>query len=405
MFLVAFGVSKATVFFAPLVLSNSLSESDYGTLEYAINIAFLGAAILNFGVPNAYPYFKLKRKFKNIFSGFNVHFAYLLVTCLVSLISVVLFVNKIEYVLSILFTFTLANQVNYSIREKSNENIIKAVIIDSLFYIVLIAAYLYIIISGNNSISSIVVFSSIYAVSYMLITIFKQKNTVKTDLKKHRKLVKYGVNVMVSGLLILLIANSGRLLIEYLFNDKELVAIFSFYFRMASFVLIAHQILNIVFFKKIYTFNVHKLDKYFTAFLALISLGILVTYFAVPYFGSSFFKLFESFNTYKPVYLILCFQMFFWIMLANNENIIYREGIASKMNTGFIIILLVFLGVVVVFKNKLNFFKAVLVLYFLIVLANAVQLLVLYKAKQIKLIKTTIFGLLIFIISLACILY
>ncbi len=403
--MVAFVFSKATVFFAPLLLSNSLTEVDYGSIEYAMNIAFLAAAVLNLGVPNAYPYFKLKRGFKTVFSGFNVHFAYLLITSLLCLIGIVLFVNKVEYLLAVLFAYTLANQVNYSIKEKSNENIVKAVIIDSLFYIVLITAYIAIIIFNNNSITYIVFFSAIYAICYAVITLLKLKNTVKVDLKKHRKLIKYGISVMVSGLLILLIANSGRLLIEYLFNDKELIAIFSFYFRMASFVIIAHQILNIIYFKKIYTFNVHKLDIYFAAFLVLISVGIVITYFAVPYFGRSFFKLFASFTEYKDVYLVLCFQMFFWIMLANNENIIYREGIATKMNIGFIILLSCFLIFAVSFKNSLNFFDAVYALYILIVLANVIQLLVLYKTKKIKLVKTSAFGLLIFIISIICIQY
>ena len=76
----AFGVSKAIVFLAPLLLSNTLSKTNYGVLEYALNIAFIGAAIINLGVPNAYPYFKLKRKFQAIYTGFNFHFLYLLVS-------------------------------------------------------------------------------------------------------------------------------------------------------------------------------------------------------------------------------------------------------------------------------------------------------------------------------------
>ena len=35
---------------------------------------------------------------------------------------------------------------------------------------------------------------------------------------------------------------------NYIFNNKNLIAIFSFYFRMASFVLIIHQVLSIIYF-------------------------------------------------------------------------------------------------------------------------------------------------------------
>ena len=97
----AFGVSKAIVFFAPLLLSNTLSTFDYGILEYAINIAFIGASIFNLGVPNAYPYFKLKRKFKDIYDGFNFHFIYLFLTSLLVFILVLIFKNESQFYLFI----------------------------------------------------------------------------------------------------------------------------------------------------------------------------------------------------------------------------------------------------------------------------------------------------------------
>ena len=96
---------------------------------------------------------------------------------------------------------------------------------------------------------------------------------------------------MLSGLLILIIANSGRIVIDFLFNDKELIAIFSFYFRMASFVILLHQVLNIIYFKRIYTFNTKKLDTIFVVFLTLIVFGVLITYFIIPKIGIQFFKL------------------------------------------------------------------------------------------------------------------
>lgn len=404
-FLMAFGVSKAIVFLAPLLLSNTLSKSNYGVLEYALNVAFIGAAILNLGVPNAYPYFKLKRKFQAIYAGFNFHFLYLLVSSLLALILILIFKNQTQLVLSILFIYTLSNQVTYSLRYKTNEKIIKAVFIDALFYVVLLGAYLYIFFTGNSNIKPIMYGAFLYSMIYMAITLKKSyKLEIQTAFKKHQKLIKYGKSVMLSGLFILLIANSGRIVIDFVFKDKELIAIFGFYFRMASFVIMLHQILNIIYFKRIYTFNTQKLDTIFVIFLSIIAFGVAATFSIIPKIGIHFFKLFETFSTYKSLYLVLCFQMIFWIVLANNENVIYREKLASKMNMGFMVLLAIFAVVVVVLKNTFSFIDVVIALYLLIVVAVVIQFYILHKFKKIKLTKTIVASILVFGLSLVLIL-
>ncbi len=401
----AFGVSKAIVFFAPLLLSNTLSTFDYGILEYAINIAFIGASIFNLGVPNAYPYFKLKRKFKDIYDGFNFHFIYLFLTSLLVFILVLIFKNETQYVLSILFIYTLSNQVNYSLNYKTNEKIIKAVIIDALFYLVLICAFLYIYLTGDSGVLPVLYGAFFYSLIFIFITIKKTyKIPFQQAFKKHQKLIKYGKDVMLSGLLILIIANSGRIVIDFLFNDKELIAIFSFYFRMASFVIILHQVLNIIYFKRIYTFNAKKLDTIFVVFLTLIVFGVLISYFIIPKIGIHFFKLFETFSTYKKLYMVLCFQMIFWIALATNENVIYREKLASKMNIMFIILLVIFTVIILLFKDIFNYTNVIIGLYFLLVSAVMIQFYILYKFKKIQFKKTICMSIIIFGLSLVLIL-
>lgn len=401
----AFGVSKAIVFFAPLLLSNTLSTFDFGILEYAINIAFIGASIFNLGVPNAYPYFKLKRKFKDIYDGFNFHFIYLFLTSLFVFILVLIFKNETQYVLSILFIYTLSNQVNYSLNYKTNEKIIKAVIIDALFYLVLICAFLYIYLTGDSGVLPLLYGAFFYSLIFIFITIKKTyKIPFQQAFKKHQKLIKYGKDVMLSGLLILIIANSGRIVIDFLFNDKELIAIFSFYFRMASFVIILHQVLNIIYFKRIYTFNTKKLDTIFVVFLTLIVFGVLISYFIIPKIGIHFFKLFETFSTYKKLYMVLCFQMIFWIALATNENVIYREKLASTMNIMFVILLVIFTVIILLLKDIFNYTNVIIGLYFLVVSAVMIQFFILYKFKKIKFKKTICMSIIIFGLSLVLIL-
>ena len=254
-FLLAFGLSKACVFFAPLLLSNTLSENDYGSIEFALNIGFIGSALIGLGVKSAYPYFKLKRQYKTLFEGFKFHYLYLLISSIILIFIVTLVANSPEYILSVLFIYTLSNQGLLSIIMKTDEKIIKAVILDSLLYVFLLFAFLYMYIFTQTNLSTVVFFTSCYAILYLINALKHYKFLSTINHKKHNKLIKYGRNVLISGILILLIANSGRLLIEYIFNDKKLVGVFSFYFRMASFVLIFHQIVSIIYFKKIFNIN------------------------------------------------------------------------------------------------------------------------------------------------------
>ena len=399
LFLVAFGFSKATVFFAPLLLSNQLTKFDYGLFEFALNIAFISASIISLGVTSAYPYFKLKRNLTTIFVGFKVHYMYLFFSSIIIFVITLFFENKFELILSVLFMYTLSNQLMYSTIDKTNENIIRAVITDSLFYIMLLLAYLVMYITTSKNINYIFYFSILYTLFYVILTLKNKVNLNEDNFKKFLKLVKYGKSVMVSGCLILLVANSGRLLIEYIFNDKNLIATFSFYFRMASFVLIIHQILSIIYFKKIYTFSFKKLDLFFTVFLGLILASVIITFFVVPLVGVRFFKLFETFQTHQLSYAVLCFQMFYWIVLANNESVIYRENLATKMNYGFGVLLAVFALISFLLKELVNFYQTVLLLYVLVVLATAIQFFIMYKYKKIFLKKTICISAFTFVLS------
>jgi O-antigen/teichoic acid export membrane protein len=401
-FLLAFGLSKACVFFAPLLLSNTLSENDYGSIEFALNIGFIGSALIGLGVKSAYPYFKLKRQYKTLFEGFKFHYLYLLISNIILIFIVTLVANSPEYLLSVLFVYTLSNQGLLSIIMKTDEKIITAVILDSLLYVFLLLAFLYMSIFTEASISIIIIFTSCYAILYTLNALKNYKFLTTINYRKHNKLIKYGRNVLISGILILLIANSGRLLIEYLFDDKKLIGVFSFYFRMASFVLIFHQIVSIIYFKKIYTYDVSKLDGFLCKLMLCVVIFSIITFFVVPEIGRPYFKLFESFNEYKMIYMIFCFQMFYWILLANLESVIYRENLAFKMNIGLIFLLAMFLGLVLLFQKSLNFNKAVFILYILIFSGCLLEFYTLFKYKKIKLIKTFLLSLLVFLISLMC---
>ena len=140
--------------------------------------------------------------------------------------------------------------------------------------------------------------------------------------------------------------------------------------------------------------------SFFSVFLIIILCSVIITFFVVPLFGIHFFKLFETFETYKLSYNILCFQMFFWIVLANNESVIYRENLASKMNYGFGVLLILFFIVSYFIKDVVSFYQTVLILYVLVIIATAIQFFILYKYKKMFLKNTILISAFTLIISL-----
>ena len=95
-------------------------------------------AIINFGVPGAYPYFILKKKNTEIKEGFSLHPLWLSLYFIIN--QIIYFTTDfydIAIYMAINISFIVANQLFYSVQLKSNEKIHKAVFLDAGLYILL----------------------------------------------------------------------------------------------------------------------------------------------------------------------------------------------------------------------------------------------------------------------------
>ena len=405
LFLTAFFFSKGVVLIVPLLLSEGLNKRDYGIIEYGLSLGLILATFLNLGVPSSYPYFKLKRNYKTIYEGFKVHPLFLLlITTIIAVFSYFIF-DKEEYLIAVLIAYVFSNQGMYSMFKKSDGKIVQAVVLDSLIYVFLLLSFFLTTSFEDQQLKIVIYCLIIYGLIYLVKGFSNLSQISLLSIKKHIKLVKYGKNVMLSSFLILLIANSGRIVIDYVFENKELVADYSFYYRMGSMVVIIHQILILIYFKKIYTLPIEKIDNLFFVFISIITFGTILTYIFIPLVGPLFFDMFSNYEKNAKMFQILCLQMIFWIVLANNENIIYREGLASKMNKYFIFLLVIFLAVIISFKEKLNMYNVVFILYLMISIATIIQFYILKKYKKIFLKKTFLFISVTLLISVIIILW
>jgi len=382
-FLCAFILSKGIVFFAPLFLAEILSKEDFGVIEYALaGLGMVLNTLLSLGVQSAYPYFKLREKNNALNNAFGLHYIWFLVFFVGTQIAYYGIGFSIQYYIALNIAYVVSNQIYISTQLKTNERITPAVLLDSGVYISLlffgVLAYLNILPSSITTFSYIVL---IYAFFYVFYAIAQFKAVDKTNIiNNYITVLKYSIHVVFGGLLIYFLTVSGRLFIEYFLKDFELVAIYAFYFRLSAVIVMIYQIINIAFFKKMYQVEPKVLDKYFSiCFIILYGIAVLsflVSSLILPKFSSFYLTTIE---VYKPVYYLLSTQMVFWIATALLSNIIDREKLASKNNPLFLILVLIYIGMLFVLKPNLNLEVFTFIHLSVIALASLIQIFTLRK--------------------------
>ncbi|WP_242120111.1 polysaccharide biosynthesis protein [Aestuariivivens sediminicola] len=383
---VVFSLAKATVFFTPLLLADVLSKEAFGILEYALaGLGMVVNSIINLGVPGAYPYFILRQKALRFQDAFKLHPLILLIPFILNQILFYVFDLNINFYLAFNVSYIIANQTFYSTRLKSHEKSVFAVIMDSGLYILLLLYYLLFTLNILKiNIVNINITIQLYCYLYILYGVYKFYQIDKNEiLFRYKQILKFSSHLLISTFLIFLITTSGRILIE-LFFDFSQVGIYAYYFRLSAIVVMIHQIVNIAFFKKIYTANPIKLDNYYFVFFVMIFLISMVTYLIAPLVLNHFSSFFnDTYNDNKAIYFLLSVQMVMWIATALNSNIIDRENLTSKNNPKFIALIIFSCGILYLLRNMMSLSLLTFIHLSIIYFASLIQYESLYKSKII----------------------
>lgn len=371
-----FSISKASVYFVPLLLAEVLPSNDYGKLEYALaGLGIIANTIINLGVPGAYPYFLLKTKKRQIIPSFRLHPLLLIAPFIINQILYFFLDLSLPFYLAFNISYILANQIFYSTQLKTHEKSIYAVILDSGIYMILL---IYFILGKLNKVAFdlniINQFILCYAFFYLLVAVFRfVKHKEETSWKNYCLILNFSIYLLVATFLIFLITSSGRILVEYIFSFKE-VGVYAYYFRLAAIVVMIHQIINIAYFKKIYLLNPNVLDKYFFLFFIFVTVLSFLIYLISPFFLKEFSNFFsETIDNYKVIYFILSAQMAMWISTALNSNIVDREKLAPKNNTKFLFLVVLSVVFLFVVKDFISFEWLSFFIYSVVFLAALIQ--------------------------------
>lgn len=358
LFGLVFGLVKINSVSSVFILANqSPSMAIFGMIDYALALGLILAVPANMGLTGAYPYFILNQKEKGFESIFFFHAWILSSVFLLFYGALLLFDVSIgtTVILTLVITVVFALQILASVMLKSKEQIFFALAFEAGFFLLLNAYNLYLFLAEAKL--QVTVLQNCIVIYLLLLNFYffdKIKSIRQVNWGTYRQILNFGWPLVTTALLIMLLTGSARIVIER-FIGMEAVGIYGLYFRLAALVVLLYQVVNIVFFKKIYTSKPKELDRWFQVFLFFIALIGLVFFIAIPVVVLPFVEIIKnSWSLHSSLYAVLIFQMFFWIALALFENIIYRENLSRPCNTALFFLLFVMLLILLVCHHCLG---------------------------------------------------
>jgi len=348
-FLLLFLLVKSSAFIAPLLASNAaLNIKEYGILEFSLTFGILTSVVIDFGGNGAYPFYLLQRREDNLsLSIFYLHYL-LLIFLTALLLGINAFSNtlSLKYELAIIASIILGMQTRISTITKAHNQVFLSVLADGGLFLALNFYNLFLWITQSSfsigDVYWVFVTYGLVLASIFLYQFYLRASSFNTQ--KYREVLKWGAKIVISTFLVIGLTGGARLLVDLFINTAE-VGRYSFYFRLASFMVLIHQAMNIFFFKRIYTATADVFNRYIPIFLLFIFFSCLGVWLIIPPLLAPYLKVLSTYSADDHLlFFILCMQVYYWISMALCENFIYREDLAGKMNKYLLSILILFSG-------------------------------------------------------------
>lgn len=401
---VTYSIVKSIGFITPLILSNKLIIQDYGNYEYALNLASIFSMFVGFGVASSLPYFLLTRKKPKYIEVHRIQTVVMGIILLCALGLYFIMPNaNIMIFLTAIITISLVFYSNLATIYKITERPAFASVAESVPNLsVLFAILLLTFLSLNLNLQSIMLAIAVSAFCLSIVEATKidwRFKAFKNNLLRFTKSFKFGAPLIFNSSLMFILVSGPRLVSGQFFSITE-VAVYSFFYRLAFAVLIVHQLLVTIFFKKMYQLENNAIDNYFTKIITAIFLIGVTLFFALPPILDKYFVLMQQYHlTYLNIYLALTIQMVLWASIAQLEMIITRELLSPYFLKLMIVIVGCWLGVAFIVSElnllTLTFLCRVQVIFFFIIFFKQIQLL---RKRQIVLHKMKISGSILFIL-------
>lgn len=333
-YLLVFGLARGALFASPILLANLIPASSYGRVEFAQALGSLLISILALGTGSVIPMVLLVKVEHSSWGAVLLH--HFGIAASLALVALVCFAVDAQLpALCAVVMGVLLLQSLWSISLKSGGRPERSLFLDAGFWLVLVltGAFMQFAANAENTLTLLPTAAlSIYLSALLLYTGVRAKGECcqLNDLR-YLGTLKAGIPLMFMGLLSAVVTSSGRIGFSSL-TTPELTADYSVLFRATAIPIVAHQILLVAGFKRVFEIQWQSLEMRLTWMIgAVILLTVLIaaSWPIVEMFMGPKFSLTRS--RYTTECLLVLVQCIMWSAIAMNDLVITRAELGSKV--------------------------------------------------------------------------
>lgn len=331
-YFLSFGFARGGLFIAPIVLANLLSPVDYGTVEFIQAVATMGATLLGLGTVGAVP-LVIVRKVSSV-SLRSILSHQLVCSAILGLFALSGFYLNLSSIwwLSALGVGAIMLQTLWSVTLKSLGRGEASLVVDAGFWSLLAIAA-----SGAYALSldfsarwMWVVFALIFYFFILILRTLRQLIiAAKSEVgASYFSTLRTSVPLMLGALLSFLATTSGRIGIGFL-AAVELMAEYAILFRATAVPIVAHQIILVAGFRKIFELPEQELERKLPIIVGAVTLCVIAFWMASTWLGFLLGPAFsKTFSANQDVGLLILVQCILWSAISINDLVNARKQIA-----------------------------------------------------------------------------
>jgi O-antigen/teichoic acid export membrane protein len=340
-FVAAFGAAKAFAYFGPLLLARLMAPSDYGAVELAFSVGLIVSIVASLGVTGAIPILHLIRDEQKIEDLLLFYVASVACTAFVAGVGAYLMHYAATGVLlcAIAASFGLQGAASCYTRVKKYrllsgwaDNLTL-----SLISLLGLAEYAVLRQIRLGPLAALVLLgaAALAAAAGALFVALKRDGF----LAAYRRAIGVGFFIMVNSFLMSFVVGGMRIFVGWWLSLAD-VGAYSLCARVNLYLLLFHQLVTTWFYTKLLTWTVRQFDRMCSAFVIFLSVAAVFGVVAfdrlvgivMPH-GS------YDLQQLRVLFPVVAMQTILWVVTAQLEVMIYREGVASRSVAGMGIVL------------------------------------------------------------------
>lgn len=332
-----FVLARAALFVVPLLLANLLSTSAYGTIEFAQAMAAVLALVLGLGANNVVPLILVRHVDDLSWSSLLALLMVMAATCGTLAAVLIAVAGQGTTAFVVLATAVLILQGFWSVTFKSRSRNEASLLADTGFWFscVVGAAVGYLVASSSDhstgtgySFLAVAVYGTVL---WLLVARLYREASEPATVAGTKATIQAGLPLMLLGLLSVVIASSGRIVLGLL-DHAATVGIYAVIFRVTSAPIVAHQIASVALFRRFFELPEGELRRLSVLPSLVTALAAMAMLIVLPHLGWLFGPAFVTAAAQNPgVAGLLLAQSVIWSGISINDTLVNRVQVAGSV--------------------------------------------------------------------------